>query len=88
MSNGYLCWLHDTGLQYTCYNIIINIVNHILIFQGQNKVIILLNEPTGKEDKLKITIDKNGECLEVTSVKRRNPYTLHFQMPGEYCCSC
>jgi hypothetical protein len=58
-------------------------MNHVLIFQGQNKVIILLNEPIGKEDKLKITIDKNGECLEVTSVKRRNPYTLHFQMPGK-----
>ncbi|XP_033607851.1 phosphoinositide 3-kinase adapter protein 1 isoform X5 [Cryptotermes secundus] len=50
--------------------------------EGQNKVIILLNEPAGKEDKLKITIDKNGECLEVTSMKRRNPYTLHFQMPA------
>ncbi|XP_021917615.1 phosphoinositide 3-kinase adapter protein 1 isoform X3 [Zootermopsis nevadensis] len=49
--------------------------------EGQHKVIVLLNEPIEKEDKLKITVDKNGEHLEVSSVKRRNPYTLHFQMP-------
>jgi hypothetical protein len=59
-------------------------MKHILLFQGQNKVIILLNEPSGKEDKIKITVGKNGESLEVTSMKRRNPYTLHFQMPGQY----
>jgi hypothetical protein len=55
------------------------------MFQDQNKVIVLLNEPIEKEDKLKITVDKNGEILEVSSVKRRNPFTLHFQMPGKYC---
>lgn len=49
--------------------------------QGQNKVIVLLNEPTEKEDKLKVSVDKNGERLEISSVKRRNPYTLYFQMP-------
>jgi len=57
----------------------------MLIFQDQNKVIVLLNEPIEKEDKLRITVDKNGEILEVSSVKRRNPFTLHFQMPGKYC---
>lgn len=49
--------------------------------EDQNKVIVLLNEPIEKEDKLRITVDKNGEILEVSSVKRRNPFTLHFQMP-------
>ncbi|XP_069668608.1 phosphoinositide 3-kinase adapter protein 1 isoform X2 [Periplaneta americana] len=49
--------------------------------EGQNKVIVLLNEPTEKEDKLKVSVDKNGERLEISSVKRRNPYTLYFQMP-------
>ncbi|PSN40924.1 hypothetical protein C0J52_16272 [Blattella germanica] len=49
--------------------------------EGQNKVIVLLNEPIEKEDKIKISVDKNGERLEILSVKRRNPYTLHFQMP-------
>lgn len=60
-----------------------NVINQWTVsFQGQHKVIVLLNEPIEKEDKLKITVDKNGEHLEVSSVKRRNPYTLHFQMPG------
>lgn len=49
--------------------------------EDQNKVIVLLNESIEKEDKLKITVDKNGELLEVSSIKRRNPFTLHFQMP-------
>jgi hypothetical protein len=56
----------------------------MLIFQDQNKVIVLLNEPIEKEDKLKITVDKNGELLEVSPIKRRNPFTLYFQMPGKY----
>ncbi|KAJ9591923.1 hypothetical protein L9F63_001525 [Diploptera punctata] len=50
--------------------------------EGQNKVIVLLNEPAEKEDKIKISVDKNGELLEISTVKRRNPYTLHFQMPA------
>ncbi|KAJ8875860.1 hypothetical protein PR048_023763, partial [Dryococelus australis] len=52
--------------------------------EGQNKVLVLLNEPTSKDDKLKVSVDKNGERLAVAGVKRRNPYTLHFQMPP--CC--
>jgi hypothetical protein len=60
-------------------------MSYVLTFQDQNKVIVLLNEPIEKDDKLKITVDKNGEILEVSSVKRRNPFTLYFQMPGKYC---
>ncbi|XP_063243599.1 phosphoinositide 3-kinase adapter protein 1 isoform X3 [Bacillus rossius redtenbacheri] len=52
--------------------------------EGQNKVLVLLNDPISKEDKLKVSVDKNGERLAVAGVKRRNPYTLHFQMPP--CC--
>nr|CAD7588502.1 unnamed protein product [Timema genevievae] len=52
--------------------------------EGQNKVIVLLNDPISKEDKIKVSVDKNGERIDVTNVKRRNPFTLHFQMPA--CC--
>ncbi|KAF4531210.1 hypothetical protein B566_EDAN014719 [Ephemera danica] len=48
---------------------------------GHNKVIVMLNEPLDKDDKVKITVNKNGEILEVPNVKRRNPFTLHFAMP-------
>nr|CAD7400142.1 unnamed protein product [Timema cristinae] len=50
--------------------------------EGQNKVIVLLNDPISKEDKIKVSVDKNGERIDVTNVKRRNPFTLHFQMPA------
>jgi hypothetical protein len=43
-----------------------------------------LNEPLEKEDKIRVTVNKNGEILEVPSVKRRNQFTLQFTMPGKY----
>ncbi|XP_068081608.1 uncharacterized protein [Anabrus simplex] len=52
--------------------------------KGQNKVIVLLNEPITNEDKIKIKVDKNGEHVDVAVFRKRNPYTLHFQMPE--CC--
>lgn len=52
--------------------------------EGQNKVILLLNEPITKDDVLKIRVNKNGEFLDIIGPKRRNPYTLYFQIPE--CC--
>lgn len=49
---------------------------------GQNKLIVLLTDPLTSEDKIQIHIDKNGQRIEVTSFKKRNPYTLQFSMPA------
>ncbi|KAI5692363.1 hypothetical protein M8J76_015789, partial [Diaphorina citri] len=49
---------------------------------GQNKLIILMNEPLEPEDHIRISVDKNGQRIEVMGVKRRNPYTLQFAMPA------
>lgn len=55
-----------------------------IIFQGQNKLIVLLTEPLTSDDNVVITVDKNGHKIEVMSVTRRNPYTLQFKMPRQY----
>ncbi|XP_065201891.1 phosphoinositide 3-kinase adapter protein 1-like isoform X2 [Planococcus citri] len=49
---------------------------------GQNRILVLLNEPITVKDDIKITIDKNGQHLDVGTVKRRNPYTLQFSVPA------
>ncbi|CAH1405600.1 unnamed protein product [Nezara viridula] len=48
----------------------------------QNKVLVLLNDPLCNADKINITVEKTGQKLEITSIKRRNPYTLQFTMPS------
>lgn len=53
----------------------------VCVLQGQNKLIVLLTEPLNSEDNVVITVDKNGHKIEVSSVTRRNPYTLQFKMP-------
>lgn len=53
------------------------------IWQGQNKLIILLFDPVEANDNILINIDKNGEKIEVPSFKKRNPYTLQFPVPGK-----
>lgn len=50
---------------------------------GQNKVVVLLNEPLLKDDWIKVKIDKSGEMIEILNFKKRNPYTLQFSIPGE-----
>lgn len=42
---------------------------------------MLLAEPLNEDDTIRISVDKNGEIIEVKSMKRRNPYTLKFTMP-------
>ncbi|GAB0096474.1 uncharacterized protein DMENIID0001_119970 [Sergentomyia squamirostris] len=48
---------------------------------SQNKVVALLTEPLKIDDTVAVKIEKTGEILEVSGVKRRNPYTLQFSVP-------
>ncbi|XP_054268083.1 phosphoinositide 3-kinase adapter protein 1-like isoform X2 [Macrosteles quadrilineatus] len=49
---------------------------------GQNKLLVLLVDPLEPNDNVQITIDKNGQKIEITSFKKRNPYTLQFAVPA------
>ncbi|XP_055636908.1 uncharacterized protein LOC129775809 isoform X2 [Toxorhynchites rutilus septentrionalis] len=51
---------------------------------GQNKIIAILVEPLMKDDWMKIKIEKSSEIIEITNIKRRNPYTIQFSIPE--CC--
>jgi len=55
------------------------------LLQGQNKVLILLSEPLGKDDVISINIEKSGKYQEMDIHKKRNPYTLQFTVPGKHC---
>ncbi|XP_053613193.1 phosphoinositide 3-kinase adapter protein 1 isoform X3 [Plodia interpunctella] len=48
---------------------------------GQSRVIALLNDPIREEDSIKIMVDKKGEVINIPSFKKRNPYTLQFDIP-------
>ncbi|KAL7300367.1 hypothetical protein TKK_0006988 [Trichogramma kaykai] len=48
---------------------------------GQNRILALLNEPLHPDDTVTVLVDRCGEALEVSHVKRRNPYTLQFSIP-------
>lgn len=52
---------------------------------GQSKIIAILNEPLIKDDWIKIKIEKANEIIEITNIKRRNPYTIQFNIPGKCC---
>lgn len=41
----------------------------------------MLTEPLLKDDYIKIKIEKIGHSIEINNIKRRNPYTLHFNVP-------
>lgn len=44
-------------------------------------MIVLLNDPLQRDDIVKVSVDKSIEMIEVSTVKRRNPYTLQFSIP-------
>lgn len=46
-------------------------------------MIALLNDPIRDEDSIKIMVDKKGEVINIPSFKKRNPYTLQFDIPGK-----
>jgi phosphoinositide 3-kinase adapter protein 1 len=48
---------------------------------GQNKATVMLTEPLDREDFIKIRIEKIGQMIDITNIKRRNPYTVHFTVP-------
>ncbi|XP_055549688.1 uncharacterized protein LOC129732656 [Wyeomyia smithii] len=48
---------------------------------GQNKVLAILTEPLVKNDWIKIKIEKTNDIIEITNIKRRNPYTIQFSIP-------
>lgn len=45
-------------------------------------MIALLNDPIRDEDSIKIMVDKKGEVIHIPTFKKRNPYTLQFDIPG------
>jgi len=55
-----------------------------LFEQAHNKVLVMLNEPIGPEDDLKVTINRCGEKIEVLTAKKRNPFTIMFTVPGRF----
>lgn len=48
---------------------------------GQNKATVMLTDPILKDDYVKIRIEKIGHTIELTNIKKRNPFTLHFNVP-------
>ncbi|XP_055586427.1 uncharacterized protein LOC129739072 isoform X2 [Uranotaenia lowii] len=48
---------------------------------GQNKIIVIFVEPLVKDDWIKIKVEKGNEIIEITNIKRRNPYTIQFSIP-------
>ncbi|CRK87702.1 CLUMA_CG001492, isoform A [Clunio marinus] len=48
---------------------------------GQTKATVMMTEPILKDDYIKIRIEKIGHTIEVNNIKRRNPYTIHFNVP-------
>ncbi|XP_046611754.1 phosphoinositide 3-kinase adapter protein 1 isoform X1 [Neodiprion virginianus] len=48
---------------------------------GQSRVIALLNDPLQPEDVVTVVVDRCGEAIVVSHMKKRNPYTLQFSIP-------
>lgn len=48
---------------------------------GQNRILVIMNDPLRNEDSVSVIVDRCGEGLDITQVKRRNPYTLQFAVP-------
>lgn len=49
--------------------------------KGQNKATVMFTEPLNKDDWIKVKIEKIGHSIDITNIKRRNPYTIHFTVP-------
>lgn len=52
-----------------------------MYLQGQNRIIVLLNDPLTCEDNVSVIVDRCGDAIEISNVKRRNPYALQFSIP-------
>ncbi|XP_055680044.1 uncharacterized protein LOC129788072 isoform X2 [Lutzomyia longipalpis] len=69
----------STGVTQTAHDAFTVLPRKLRI--SQNKVVALLTEPLKVDDHIVVRIDKTGEMLEASGVKRRNPYTLQFSVP-------
>lgn len=49
--------------------------------QGQNRILVLLNEPLSHDDNVTVVVDRCGDAIEITNVKKRNPFVLQFSIP-------
>jgi len=54
---------------------------YALCSQGQNKIIVLLNDPLSPKDNVSVIVDRCGDAIDISNVKRRNPYALQFSIP-------
>jgi len=54
---------------------------YALCSQGQNKIIVLLNDPLNPRDNISVVVDRCGDAIDISNVKRRNPYALQFSIP-------
>ncbi|XP_044011662.1 uncharacterized protein LOC122854774 isoform X2 [Aphidius gifuensis] len=48
---------------------------------GNNRVIVIMNDPLKPEDMVSVIVDRCGEVIDISQVKKRNPYTLQFAIP-------
>ncbi|XP_034938407.1 phosphoinositide 3-kinase adapter protein 1 isoform X2 [Chelonus insularis] len=48
---------------------------------GQNRILVILNDPLRPEDTINVIVDRCGDGIEINQVKKRNPYTLQFSIP-------
>lgn len=48
---------------------------------GQNRIIVLLNDPLSPRDNVSVIVDRCGDAIDISNVKRRNPYALQFSIP-------
>ncbi|XP_018400300.1 PREDICTED: phosphoinositide 3-kinase adapter protein 1 [Cyphomyrmex costatus] len=48
---------------------------------GQNRIIVLLNDPLSPRDNVSVVVDRCGDAIDISNVKRRNPYALQFSIP-------
>ncbi|XP_018046164.1 PREDICTED: phosphoinositide 3-kinase adapter protein 1 isoform X2 [Atta colombica] len=48
---------------------------------GQNRIIVLLNDPLSPKDNVSVIVDRCGDAIDISNVKRRNPYALQFSIP-------
>jgi len=52
-----------------------------LCLQGQNRIIVLLNDPLSPRDNVSVIVDRCGDAIDISNVKKRNPYALQFSIP-------
>lgn len=65
----------------SCSKVLTYRFNRRSFLQGQSRVLVILNDPLRPEDNVTVIVDRCGEAIEITHVKRRNAYVLQFSIP-------